>query len=142
MRLLAFALACLTATEVAAQDATTYPFDGSFQDAAFGVESAIVGRGLVVDWISHVGEMLKRTGPDVGSGVKIFDNADIYMFCSATLSRKVMEADPANVAFCPYAVFVTDRAGSVQIGYRHLPAGPMQEVQSLLDEIAREAAGD
>jgi hypothetical protein len=50
-----------------------------------------------------------------------------------------MEADPMNIAHCPYGIFVTDRDGTVSIGYRTYPQGPMQEVQSLLDEIVREA---
>ncbi len=125
-----------------AQNATIYPFDGSFEDATFAVETAIVGKGLVIDFQSHVGEMLNRTGADVGSDVKVFDNADVFLFCSAVLSRKVMEADPMNIAHCPYGIFVTDREGQVAIGYRHLPEGPMQEVQTLLDDIAREAAGE
>lgn len=33
-----------------AQEATTCPFDGSFEDATFAVESAIVGKGLVTDY--------------------------------------------------------------------------------------------
>lgn len=133
--------AALGAGAATAEDATTYPFDGSFEDAAFAVESAIVDKGLVIDYRSHVGEMLNRTGADVGSDVKIFDNADVFLFCSAVLSRKVMEADPANIAHCPYGIFVTDRGGQVAVGYRNLPEGPMQEVQGLLDEIAREATG-
>lgn len=140
MRKLAFAIA-LISSPVLAQESTVYDYDGSFDDATFGVESAIVGRGLVVDWVSHVGDMLERTRTDVGSDVMIFDNADIYMFCSATLSRKVMEADPKNIAYCPYGVFVTEKDGAVQVGYRHQPDGVMQEVQTLLDDIAREAAG-
>ena len=131
----------LVASPALAQQATVYDYDGSFDDATFGVESAIVGRGLVIDWTSHVGEMLERTRADVGSDVVIYDNADIFMFCSATLSRKVMEADPANIAYCPYGVFVTDKDGKVQVGYRNQPEGVMQEVQALLDDIAREAAG-
>lgn len=130
-----------TASFAQAQATTTYVVDGTFDDATFGVESAIVGRGLVVDWISHVGEMLERTGADVGSDVTIFDNADIFMFCSAAVSREVMEADPMNIAYCPYAVFVFDRDGEVVVGYRNQPEGDMQKVQALLDEIAREAAG-
>jgi uncharacterized protein (DUF302 family) len=125
-----------------AQDATTYPFDGSFDDATFAVETAIVGKGLVIDYRSHVGEMLNRTGADVGSDIMIFDNADVFLFCSAVLSRKVMEADPMNIAHCPYGIFVTDREGQVSVGYRHLPDGAMQEVQTLLDAIARDAAGE
>ncbi|MBU0862352.1 DUF302 domain-containing protein [Loktanella salsilacus] len=137
-----FALAfVLVASPALAQQATVYDYDGSFDDATFGVESAIVGRGLVIDWTSHVGEMLERTRADVGSDVVIYDNADIFMFCSATLSRKVMEADPANIAYCPYGVFVTDKDGKVQVGYRNQPEGVMQDVQALLDDIAREAAG-
>ncbi|MBB06454.1 DUF302 domain-containing protein [Pseudooceanicola sp.] len=140
MRAFTLVLALIAAPAVA-QESTVYTYDGSFDDATFGLESAIVGRGLVVDWISHVGEMLERTRADVGSDVVLFDNADIYMFCSATLSRKVMEADPANIAHCPYGVFVTEREGEVQVGYRNMPEGPMQDVQALLDDIAREAAG-
>lgn len=121
--------------------ATTYAFDGSFEDATFAVENAIVGQGLVIDYVSHTGEMLNRTGQDVGSGVVIFEAADIYLFCSAVLSRKVMEADPMNIAHCPYGIFVTSAGGEVAIGYRNLPEGPMQEVEALLDTIAREAAG-
>lgn len=123
-----------------AQGATTYAYDGTFEDATFAVEGAIVGRGLVIDYRSHVGEMLNRTGADVGSDVTIFESADAFLFCSAVVSRKVMEADPMNIAHCPYSIFVTDRAGQVEIGYRNLPEGAMQEVQALLDGIAREAA--
>lgn len=123
-----------------AQDASTmYPYDGSFEDAAFGVESAIIGKGLVIDYVSHVGEMLNRTGDDVGSDVKLFKEADIFVFCSAVISRKVMEADPMNIAHCPYGIFVADRDGEVIVGYRNYPEGAMQEVQVLLDEIVREA---
>jgi uncharacterized protein (DUF302 family) len=132
---------CLGLGAAQAQDVTTYPFDGSFDDAAFAVESAIIGKGLVIDYRSHVGEMLNRTGSDVGSAVTVFDNADVFLFCSAVLSRKVMEADPLNIAHCPYGVFVTEREGQVAVGFRHLPEGPMQEVQVLLDDIAREAVG-
>jgi uncharacterized protein (DUF302 family) len=139
---IAASVLALTSVAAHAQDAaTTYSFDGTFEDATFGVESAIVGRGLVVDWVSHVGEMLNRTAADVGSDVAIFDNADIFMFCSATVSRQVMEADPMNITYCPYGIFVFDKDGAVTIGYRNLPDGEMAVVQTLLDDIAREAAG-
>ncbi|MGY9032035.1 MAG: DUF302 domain-containing protein, partial [Rhodobacterales bacterium] len=71
-----------------------------------------------------------------------YDNAQVFVFCSAVLSRKMMEADPTNIAFCPYGVFVADTDGAVTVGYRHYPDGAMQEVQALLDEIAREAVGE
>ena len=137
--LLAGAMVLMALPVHAGEQATTYPFDGSFEDATFAVESAIVGRGLVIDLQSHVGDMLNRTGAAVGSEVNIFDAADIFLFCSATLSREVMEADPMNIAHCPYGIFVADQSGDVMIGYRNLPKGEMQKVQAMLDEIVQEA---
>ena len=138
------ALACLVLTGAASADeaSVVYPFEGTFEDATFGVENAIIGKGLVIDYVSHMGEMLARTAADVGSSVEIFGAADVLLFCSAVVSRKVMEADPMNIAHCPHGVFVAERAGEVMIGYRTYPEGPMQEVQALLDEIAREAVGN
>ena len=122
-----------------AQDAITYPFDGSFEDASFAIENAIIDRGLVIDYTSHVGDMLNRTGADVGSDVAIFDNAQIFLFCSAAVSRRVIEADPMNIMHCPYGIFVADMGGEVMIGHRDYPDGPMQEVEALLDAIILEA---
>ncbi|MGB7432805.1 MAG: DUF302 domain-containing protein [Ahrensia sp.] len=135
-------LAGLTAAASAQDGSTTYAFDGTFDDATFAVESAIVDKGLNVDYLSHVGDMLSRTAADVGSDKKLFDDAQIFVFCSAVVSRKVMEADPANIAYCPYGIFVTNRDGAVSIGYRNYPEGPMQEVQALLDGIVQEALGN
>lgn len=129
------------ATPIAAQEAVTYPFDGSFDDATFSVENAIIGQGLVIDYVSHTGEMLNRTGADVGSDTMIFEGADVFLFCSAQLSREVMEADPMNIAHCPYGIFVAERNGEVMVGYRTYPEGEMQKVQALLDEIVRDAVG-
>lgn len=135
------AAALLAGTPALAQDAVTYPFEGSFEDATFAVENAIVNRGLVIDYTSHVGEMLNRTAGDVGSDVMIFEQADIFLFCSAAVSRRVMEADPMNLAHCPYGIFVAERDGEVMIGHRTYPDGPMQEVEALLDAIIIEARG-
>ncbi|WP_281968784.1 DUF302 domain-containing protein [Roseovarius nanhaiticus] len=133
-------LLALTAIPASAADeAVTYPFNGSFDDAAFAVENAIIGRGLVIDYVSHTGEMLARTAEDVGSDTELFTEADIFLFCSAQLSRKVMEADLMNIAHCPYGIFVADQGGEVMIGYRTYPEGPMQEVQAMLDEIVKDA---
>ncbi|WP_371224713.1 DUF302 domain-containing protein [Roseovarius sp. 2305UL8-3] len=133
------ALCTFALPAMAADQAVIYPFEGSFEDAAFAVESAIVGKGLVIDYVSHTGEMLSRTAADVGSEVELFNEADIFLFCSASLSRKVMEADIMNIAHCPYGIFVADQDGAVMIGYRTYPEGPMQEVQAMLDEIVQEA---
>ncbi len=139
-RLVIAGILALTAAPVMAADqAVIYPFDGSFDDAAFAVENAIVGRGLVIDYVSHTGEMLNRTAADVGSTKELFKEADVFLFCSAQVSRSVMEADPMNIAHCPYGIFVADQDGEVTIGYRTYPDGAMQEVQALLDDIVKDA---
>ena len=139
-RLLALGLA-LAAGAAAAQEAHVSAYDGSFEDAAFELEQAITGQGLVVDFVSHVGDMLNRTGEDVGSEVTIYDRADVYIFCSAVVSRQVMEADPANLVHCPYGIFVAERDGEVTVGYRDYPEGPMQAVEDLLGSIVAEVTG-
>jgi uncharacterized protein (DUF302 family) len=140
MILTVLALILVPATRSLADDGSaTYQFDGSFEDATFSVESAIIGKGLVIDYVSHVGEMLNRTGADVGSDKTIFDAADIFLFCSAVVSREVMEADPLNIAHCPYGIFVAEREGEVMIGHRDYPEGALQKVEDLLKEIVAEA---
>ena len=136
--------ACCAAigTVALAEGSTVYDFDGTFDDATFSVENAIIGKGLVIDYVSHTGDMLNRTAGDVGSDVTLFTQADIFVFCSASLSREVMEADPMNIAFCPYGIFVAERDGEVMIGYRNYPEGEMQKVQALLDDIVQDAVGD
>ncbi|WP_164661944.1 DUF302 domain-containing protein [Tropicibacter sp. Alg240-R139] len=139
MKALSFALSLGLASSAWAEGPVTVPFDGSFEDATFAVESAIVGEGLVIDYVSHVGEMLNRTGADVGSDTQIFAAADVFLFCSAVLSREMMEADPMNIMHCPYGIFVSDQEGAVTIGYRPYPEGQMQKVESLLAKIVAEA---
>ncbi|TNE62925.1 DUF302 domain-containing protein [Celeribacter ethanolicus] len=138
--LLALATGAGFGAPVLANDqAITFDYDGTFEDAAFAVEDAIISKGLVIDYRSHTGEMLERTREDVGSDVVLFDAADVFLFCSATVSRQVMEADPMNIVHCPYSIFVADRAGKVTIGFRDYPEGPMQAVEDLLTEIVEEA---
>lgn len=127
------------APAMATDAAIMFDYDGTFDDATFAIEDAIISKGLVIDYRSHTGEMLERTRADVGSDVVIFDAADVFLFCSATVSRQVMEADPMNVVHCPYSIFVADQAGKVTIGFRDYPDGPMQVVEDLLTEIVEEA---
>ena len=114
--------------------------------------NAINSRGFVIDQISHVGQMLDRTGKDLGTTKKIFgdDQAQTFSFCSAVLSRKTMEADLHNIAFCPYTIVLYSTAAEpkkVYVAYRppHSPDGSpaskaaLKEVEMLLDKISREA---
>lgn len=133
---------CGIALAAAAEEApVTYTVEDTFENVAFAVESAIVGAGLVIDHTSHTGEMLERTRADVGADKVLFNQADIFSFCSATVSRQVMEADLANVQHCPYGIFVyetPEQPGTITVGHRAY-TGTMAPVQELLSGIVKEA---
>ncbi len=129
-----------------------YTKQGKFEDVRDDLQLAIEARGLVIDYQSHVNDMLERTGKDVGSARKLYHDARGFVFCSAVLSRKMMEADPANAAMCPYTMIVYATAqepSKVHVTYRRpwRPDGSaaskaaLKEVDALLDGIARQAAG-
>lgn len=139
--LLAFSLAV---GQAVAQDAVapiapyTRTVEGTFEDITFAVEQTITNEGLVIDLTSHVGDMLARTKKDVGGTKDLFAHADIFSFCSARLSRQVMEADPTNVQYCPYAIFVyetADMPGQVVVGHRTYPGETMMPVNEMLTRL-------
>ena len=123
-------------------DAVTTQLTAAYDDVMFDLETAITNRGLVIDRINNVGEMLERTKEAVGGSRTIFTAANVFTFCSAEVSRAVMEADPLNLQFCPYRIFVSERPeapGEVVVGHPTYPAGAMDQVNALLDGIIAEA---
>ncbi len=126
-----------------------YNTKGDFAGVSADVEDAIINRGYVVDYHGFIGKMLKRTAQDVGDAKKVYKDAEFYQFCSAVLSRRMVEADPKNIGFCPYVVVVYElesAPGTIQVGYRNPPMTGSDESQKalgaiakLLDEISREA---
>ncbi len=130
----------------------THSRKAKLDDVLEDAKLAIEGRGLVIDSHSFIHRMLERTGKDVGSTRKLYADAQAFVFCSAALSRKMMEADPANVALCPYSIVVyatAEEPGKVFVAYRsplRQDSNPrsqaaLKEVEALLDGIAREALG-
>lgn len=88
-----------------------------------GLEIALNERGLTVSSVSHVGEMLERTGKELGRTRKIFEKANVMEFCSAVISRDMMERNPHFLAFCPYQIMVytlPDDEKKVYLSYRRL----------------------
>ena len=85
---------------------------GSFDDVKQQLVLAIENRGLIVNHESKVGEMLERTGKDLGVGNRIYVRAEVLEFCSAALSRQVMEADARLLALCPYGLESTRCRGT------------------------------
>lgn len=122
---------------------------GSFSEVRDALEMAITGRGFVINGVSHIGDMLERTGKDLGGGKQIFLKAEALEFCSATVSRQMMESDPDNIVFCPYiiAIYVVPaKPGEVRVAYRNTqlvgtPASQksLKAVNELLTSIIKEA---
>ena len=122
---------------------------GDFDDVKTYITDEIKNRGLVINNISHIGNMLERTGKDMGIGKKIYLKAEAYEFCSATVSRKMMEADPHNIVFCPYIIFIyvlPSESEKVYISYRRpmIEGSPavkesLKAVEDLLQGIIKDA---
>lgn len=122
---------------------------GQFEEVKERVMLAIENRGLVLNYTARVGDMLARTGKDIGRGREVYAQAEVLEFCSARLSRDTMEADPRNIVFCPYAIAIyvlPQDPGKVYVGHRKLGASgsgqsfkALRAVEKLLDDIVREA---
>jgi len=123
---------------------------GSFADIRERVVMALENRGLVINYNAKIGDMLERTGRDLGRERRLYGDAEVIEFCSARLSRDTMEADPHNIAFCPYAIAVytlPKSPGVVYLSYRppqttgsEASRRSLQAVEKLLSDVVAEAA--
>jgi len=137
------------AAEPAAAEIVVHSAKGEFGDVKDRVLMAIENRGMVLSGTAHVGDMLERTGKDLGRKRRIYSHADVLEFCNAALSRDTMEADPHNIVFCPYTIAIyalPNEPGKVYLSYRKPAAGgsaasikALAAVEKLLEAIVREA---
>ena len=116
---------------------------GEFADVRDRVVMALENRGLVVNYTAKVGEMLDRTGRDLGRDRRIYNQAEVLEFCSAALSRDTMEADPRNIVFCPYAIAVYTLPKSPGTGLPVVPLARCTGLRAIHPRAAgcREIAG-
>lgn len=125
-----------------------YTVEGSFKDVREALKLAITGKGLVINNISHIGKMLQRTGKDIGAKKNVYDHAEAMEFCSAGLSRVMMEANPRNIVFCPFIITVFTLPGEtnkVHLAYRKpeivgsdSSKESLKAVENLIDSIVQE----
>ena len=125
--------------------------EGGFEEIRERVVFAVQSQGLVVDHTSDVGGMLARTGKDLGETDQIFGDAEVLEFCSALVSRRMVQADPQLLAFCPYGIAVytlPNKPQTTYVSYRRLvtnlvtPAQKqaLERVEALLAAIVEEAS--
>lgn len=129
---------------MAADFANITTVKGEFADVKADLVSAIEKQGLVINATAHVGDMLERTGRDLGKNKKIYDHAEVIEFCSAKVSRTMMEADPRNIIYCPYTIAVytlPGKAGTVYLAYpAHPSTAALKPVTELLKGIVADAS--
>lgn len=147
--LVALAGLCLTGA-ASAEPVAEARAKGSFEEVKQLLVIAIEGQGLVVDHVSNVGEMLARTGQDLGATSRIYQRAEVLQFCSANYSRQLMSADPRLLAFCPFGVGIYTLPGEtdvVHLVYRRMQAEgvspavaeALKKIDAVLGEILRDA---
>ncbi len=117
--------------------AVLFKAHGTYQEVRDQVQSAIEGKGLKINTTHKIAEMLERTGKDIGATKQIYENAEQFDFCSAEISRKMMEADPHAIAMCPYliSVYKLPKDNHVYIAYRKPAATKNPALKKVLVEV-------
>lgn len=137
------------AASVQAQSVVEARAQGTFEEIKQLLVNAIEGQGLVVAQVAEVGEMLARTGKDLGVTTRIYERAEVLQFCSANYSRRMVEADPRLLAFCPFGVGIYTLPGetdTVHLVYRRMQAEgvdpaaveALAKIDSVLGEILKD----
>jgi uncharacterized protein (DUF302 family) len=122
---------------------------GKFEDVRDMVVTTIEGRGLKINHANYIADMLERTGKDLGATKQVYVNGEQFEFCSATISRAMMEADPHAIVMCPYIISVytvPNDGDTVYVAYRKPAATKnkalkkaLSSVENLLTGIIKEA---
>lgn len=143
-----FALAILALATTASATPVVSKTTGTFDEIKENLTNALTNRGMVVNNIAHIGDMLARTGKDLGKTDPVYLKAEAVEFCSATISRKTMEANPHNIAYCPYAIAIyvlPKEPKTVYVTYRKPTGGDdkaskasLGEVEKLLRDLVKE----
>ena len=117
----------------------------AYADVRQNLADAIIGQGLVESGVSHVGEMLTRTGRDLGT-TSVYADAEVVEFCSAPLTQAMTAADPHALVNCPYRVAVYTLAaepGTVYLAYPRPTVGgatpELEAVEALLRLVVEES---
>jgi len=125
-----------------------YESDSAFADVMDGLKLAIQQRGMFINNVMHMNEMLERTGEDLGLGGALFGDAESVEFCSALLSRKMISEDPRRIVNCPFIIAVytlPDQPDVTYVAHRQYTAeetgqsAAMAEVAEMLKSVAEEA---
>ena len=117
-----------------AQEIVTRTKQGVFDDVRFDLGNAVIATGVSVQSEGNIAAMLGRTAADLGASETVYNRGEFVAFCSAKYSRAMMEADPTNIAFCPFVVFAYEtkaKPGEIVVGYRRTIVPASQNAASV-----------
>jgi len=148
-RLILLIMALIPTLAAAGPGYAVYPSQAGFDDVLDALKLAIEERGMYINNVMHLSEMLERTGKDLGQEQPIYQRAESVEFCSAVLSREMTIEDPARLVNCPFIIglyTLPGASGTTYVVHREIPqdqvAGSpvMARVATMLKEIAGAAA--
>ena len=133
----------LVSAMVVADQYVSYSTEERFEDVMDNIKMAIENRGMYINNVMHMSEMLERTGKDLGFDKQIYLKADSIEFCSAVLSRKMTAEDPRRIINCPFIISIyvlPTEPDKTYIAHRRLAGddatGVMKDVMDMLREVA------
>lgn len=138
-----FALAVLglaAGMAVAADNyAVIFKAQGNYTDVRDFIRTGIESEGLVINNMGHIADMLERTGKDIGATRQVYESGEQFEFCSSSLSRAMMEADPHAIALCPFIISVYKMPGdkTVYVSYRKPAQTKNLKLRKVLAEIEK-----
>jgi uncharacterized protein (DUF302 family) len=142
---LSMSIGLLSQSVMGAPGYAVYTRDSAFSDVMDGLKMAIQERGMYINNVMNMGEMLERTGQDLGLGASPFGQAESIEFCSAVLSREMIQEDPARMVNCPFIISVyilPGDADTTYVAHREIPTDQvesspiMAKVAEMLKSIA------
>lgn len=105
-----------------------HKIQGNFSEIRERLTSAISNQGFTLSNTLHLHEMLQRTAKDLGMPDNTYLHAEAVEFCSAKLAHLMSQADPGNIANCPFVItlyVLPSQPNHVQVVYRlPLLSGP------------------
>jgi uncharacterized protein (DUF302 family) len=142
------AFLALVSTALAADAYAVYESRSDFETVMDGAKIAIQERGMYINKLMHMDEMLERTAKDLGMKEKIYEKAQSIEFCSAVLARKMTSEDPARMVVCPFilSIYVLPaEPDKTYVAYRRVSeqeiesSQVMAEVAEMLKSVAEGA---
>lgn len=119
--------------------------DMPWEDLRLALEDAIAAEGLTAPTVSHFGDMLARTAPDLGHRADLYAHAEILSFCSVGVAARLVTEAAEQIALCPLSIAVyalPGEPGRSYLAYRRPPqtGAGSAAAEALMRRLAKRAA--